>query len=162
MSRRFHVAAIAGLMTLVLAGVSAYAQGPAFGEFRGRGPGAGAGPGFDLPLRQLDLTEAQQEQVGQLAQQHRPQMRGLIDQVRKAQEVRRQAIQTLPVDEGRIRAAMQELAAAEAELAVQQARLQSEIFALLTAEQQQRLQQLRAEREARLRQRRGQGSGIRR
>lgn len=152
MSRLFHLAAIAAVITVVLAGISAYAQGPGFGGFRGHGPGGGRGVG--LPLRELDLTEAQQEQVRQLTRQHREQTRTFMDQLRKAQEAQRQAIETLPVDEGRIRAAAQELARAQADLAVQHARLRSEIYALLTPDQQQRLQQLRAQREARFEQRR--------
>lgn len=139
---------------VLLASGSAFAQAPGFGGFRGRGPGAGIGPRAGLPLGQLDLTDTQREQVRQLTRQHREQTRPFMDQLRKAQDAQRQAIETLPLDEGRIRAAAQELARAQADLAVQHARLRSEIYALLTPDQQQRLQQLRAQRQARFDQRR--------
>jgi periplasmic protein CpxP/Spy len=134
---------------LIIGGAIAHAQGPQAG-FRGRGPGFG-GPG--LMLRGLDLTEAQREQVQQLSQQNREQLRGLMDRMRAAQEARRQAVETVPFNESEVRAAMETLAAIEADLAVAQARLQNDIHALLTPEQQQRLQQLRADRQARAKQR---------
>jgi Spy/CpxP family protein refolding chaperone len=51
---------------------------------------------------------------------------------------------------------MRDLAELQADLAVAEARLQSDIYALLTAEQQQRLQQMRADRAARAKQREAQ------
>jgi len=50
---------------------------------------------------------------------------------------------------------MQDLAAVEADLAVEQARLHSELFAILTAEQQAQAQKLRVDREARVKERQG-------
>lgn len=135
---------------LVTGGALAYAQAPQPGV-RGRGPGFGpGGPQAGLALRGLDLTEAQQEQVRQLSQQNREQMRGLMDRMRAAQEARRQAVEAVPFNESQVRAAMKDLAEIEADLAVAQARLQNDIYALLTAEQQQRLQKMRADREARV------------
>lgn len=149
------VPAAALTIALVAGGTSLFAQGPGFGGFRGRGPGAAlGGPGVGLPLGQLELTDAQRQQIRQLVQQRRNEMRPLVEHLRTAAEARRQAVTAIPVDEARIRAATQELAQVQADVAVQQARLQSEIVALLTPEQQQRAQQLRAEREARLQQRR--------
>jgi Spy/CpxP family protein refolding chaperone len=102
-----------------------------------------------LPLRQLELTEAQRLQIRQLAERHRLETRPLRERLRDAADARRQAMRAVPVDEGRIRAAVEDLARVQADVAVQQARLQSEIVALLTPEQQQRLQQLRANRQPR-------------
>lgn len=136
---------------LIIGGAIVHAQGPPAG-FRGRGPGFG-GPGSGLMLRGLDLTEAQREQVQQLSRQNREQLRGLMDRLRAAQEARRQAVEAVPFNEPQIRAAMKELAETETDLAVAQARLQNDIHALLTAEQQQRLQELRADRQARAKQR---------
>jgi Spy/CpxP family protein refolding chaperone len=104
-------------------------------------------------LRGLDLTDAQQEQVRQLSQQSREQMRALMERMRTAQEARRQAVEAIPFNESQVRAAMRDLAEIEADLAVAQARLQNDIYALLTAEQQQRLQKMRADREARAKER---------
>lgn len=155
MTRAFRYVILAALVLLV-AGAAVRAQGP--GGFRGRGPGGpggpgGAGPG--LPLAALNLTEAQREQARNIAQQHQQQTRTLRERLRTAQAAREQAIEATPVDEGRIRDAMQDLAAVEADLAVEQARLRSELFAILTAEQQAQAQKLRTEREARMKERQG-------
>lgn len=138
---------------LVTVGAVAYAQGPGPGGFRGRGPAFGPLPGVGLAIRGLDLTEAQREQIRQLTQQSREQMRGLVDRVRAAQDARRQAVEAIPFNESQIRSAMEALVEVEADLAVARARLQSDIYALLTADQQQRVQQMRAERDARAKQR---------
>lgn len=156
MKHSFRIVAAASLAAVVSVG-AAYAQGPAVGGVRGRGPG---GPGgVMLPLGQLELTDAQRQQIRQMAGQHRDAMRPLVERMRTAADARRQAMAALPVDEGRIRAATEQLAQAQADLAVQQARLRSDIFALLTPEQQARAQQLGAERQAH--RKRGQGTGVR-
>lgn len=139
---------------LIGGGLAIFAQGPDADGRRGGLPGArGQGPMAMLPLRQLGLSDAQQQQVRQLMQQYREQTRTLADQVRAAEDARRTAVETVPVDEGRIRAAMQQLLDRQTELAIRRARLQSDIRALLTSEQQQQLEKLRAEREARFKQR---------
>ena len=108
-----------------------------------------------LGLRALDLTEAQREQVRQLTQQFREQTKPLIARVETAQESRRQALEAIPFNEQQIRSAAQALAEAEADLAVQRGRFQSDVYALLTPEQQARLQKIRADRDARIKQRMG-------
>lgn len=154
MVRRFRILGVSALAAALVSGALAYAQGPAPGGPHGRGLGIGpGGPGSGLALRALDLTDAQQEQVRQLTQQNREQLRALMDRMRAAQDARRQAVEAIPFNESQVRSAMKELAEVEADLAVAQARLQADIYALLSAEQQQRLQTLRAEREARAKQR---------
>ena len=139
---------------LVIGGALAHAQTPQGGGPRGRGPGVGLrGPGAGLALRALDLTEAQREQIRQLTQQNREQLRGLTDRMRAAQDARRRAVEAVPFNESQVRAAMQDLAQVEADFAVAEARLQSDVYALLTSDQQQRLQKMRAERQARLNER---------
>ena len=152
MVRHLHIYALSTFVTLVaLAGVALAAQDPGPGGPRGRGPG---GPQAGLALRGLDLTDAQREQVQQLTQQHREQTRALFERARAARQVQRQAMDAVPFNEQQIRAAMQAVAEAETEVAVQQARLQSDIHALLTPAQQQEAQKMRADREARMKERR--------
>jgi protein CpxP len=146
MGRRIHLLVLTLVVALLAGGALTYAQdrgpiGPG-----GRGPG---GPGAGLALRGLDLTDAQREQVRQLTQQNREQMRAVMDRMRAAQDARRQAVEAIPFNESQVRSAMKELAEVEADLAVAQARLQADIYALLSADQQQQLQKLRAERETR-------------
>jgi periplasmic protein CpxP/Spy len=140
------LAAAALVASVVVGGVVVSAQRPGVGAGRG---GLQAG----LALRALDLTEAQREQVRQLAQQHREQTRPLLERARTAEQARRQAVEAIPFNESEIRTASQALAEIEADLAVQQARLQADIYALLTPDQQGQLQKMRVAREARLKQR---------
>ena len=100
------------------------------------------------------MSEAQQDQIKQLMQQHREQNQNVGEQLRTAIEAQRKAVETLPVDEWLIRSTTQALVEAQTEMAIQQARLQSEIFALLTPAQQDRARTLQAEREARVQQQR--------
>ncbi len=152
MKRSLRYVILAALVLLV-AGVAARAQGP--GGFRGRGPGGPGGLGPGLPLAALNLTEAQREQARAITAQHQQQTRTLRERLRTAHAAREAAVEATPVDEGRIRDAMQDLAAVEADLAVEQARLRSELFAILTAEQQAEAQKVKAEREARMKERQG-------
>lgn len=155
MIRHFHIYALSTLVTLVaLAGVALAGQDSGPAGPRGRGPGFGpGGPQAGLALRALDLTDAQREQVRQLTEQHREQTRGLFERAQAARVAQRQAMDTVPFSEPQIRAATQAVAEAETELAVQQARLRSEIYALLTPEQQQRAEKMRADREAQMKER---------
>ena len=154
MVRYFRSLGVIALAALLAGGAVAYAQTAQGGGPRGRGFGVGPGGlGAGLSLRGLDLTEAQREQVRQLTQQSREQMRGLMDRVRTAQDARRKAVETVPFNESLVRAAMQDLAEVEADLAVAGARLRSDIYALLTPEQQQQVQKMRTDREARAKQR---------
>ena len=145
------IAVLAGL----LAGGIVFAQGPGPGRrgpggFGGPGPGPGGpgGPG-GLPLRALNLSDAQQDQIRQLSQQYRAQNQSVGEQLRTAMDAQRKAVDTIPVDEGLIRSTTQALVEAQTEMAIQQARLQGEIFALLTPDQQAQARKLQAERNQR-------------
>jgi len=149
---RFRSITVTAVLATVLAGGAALAQGPGPGGRQGRGPGAfGAGGG--LPLRALNLSEAQQDQVRTLTQQYRTQNRAAADRLRTAMDAQRNAVATMPVNEELIRSTTRDLAEAQAEVAIQQARLQTEIFGLLTPEQQAAAKKLQAERATRSQQR---------
>ena len=111
MVRRYRYVLAGVLVALIVAAGALYAQDGGVRRFRGPGPG---GPGIGVPLQALNLTEAQREQVRQVTEQHREQTRPLIERLRASQLARRQAIETMPVDEGRIRAAMQDAGASTA------------------------------------------------
>jgi Spy/CpxP family protein refolding chaperone len=102
---RFRSLGVAAALAGVLAGGAVFAQdGGASGPGRRGFGGPGFGRGAGLPLRDLNLTDAQRQQVRTLMQQH-------------------------------------------------QERLRSDIFALLTAEQQAKVNELEAQRAARRQQR---------
>ena len=157
---RFRALTLTAILAGLLAGGVAFAQGPGpgrrgpggFGGFRGPGPGGPGGPG-GLPLQALNLTDTQRDQIRQLTQQYRQQNQNVGEQLRTAMEAQRKAVETMPVDEGLIRSATQALVEAQTEMAIQQARLQSEIFALLTPDQQAEARKLQAERNQRVQQR---------
>jgi Spy/CpxP family protein refolding chaperone len=148
--KRFRSLTLTAVLAVVLAG-AAYAQGPGPG---GRGRGAdGFGRGGGLPLRALNLTDAQEQQIRTATQQNRQQNRALFERVRTAMEAQRKAASTIPVNEALIRSTTQELVDAQTDAAIQQARLQTEIFNMLTPEQQAEAKKLQAERETRQAQR---------
>ena len=148
--KRFRSFTLTAVLAVLLAG-AVYAQGPGPGG-RGRGPN-GFGPGMGLPLRALNLTDAQQQQIRTMTQQNREQNRAVFQRMRTAMEAQRKAVATIPVNEALIRSTTQDLAEAQTEVAIHQARLQTEIYGLLTPEQQAEAKKLQAERQNRQQQR---------
>jgi protein CpxP len=148
--KRFRSLTLTAVLAVLLAG-AVYAQGPGPGG-RGRGPN-GFGPGPGLPLRALNLTDAQQQQIRTMTQQNREQNRAVFQRMRTAMEAQQKAVATIPLNEALIRSTTQDLAEAQTEVAIQQARLQTEIFGLLTPEQQAEAKKLQTERATRQQQR---------
>jgi periplasmic protein CpxP/Spy len=148
---RFHSLATGVAAVALLATSVAFAQGPRGGGRFG-GPG-GPGP-LGLKLRALNLTDAQREQVREIRERSREQMRAALQRLSEASDKQRQAIETLPVNETLITSATQDMTQAQVEVAIQQARLNADVWSVLTPEQQAQATKLRAERKARLEQRR--------
>jgi Spy/CpxP family protein refolding chaperone len=167
MTTRFRSFTVMAILTAVLAAGALYAQGPGPGRrgpggFGGPGAFGRGGPGAGLPLRQLGLNETQQQQIRDVTEQYRERNRAAVEQLQAAMDAQREAVETMPVNEGLIRSTTQALVEAQTELAIQQARMQSEIFTLLTADQQEQARTLLADRRARmeeLRERRQQRNG---
>ena len=140
-------------MVALLATSVAFAQGPGGGRpFGGRGGRAPLGPGF--LLNHLNLTDAQREQVREIRERYREQTQQVVQRLNTVAEKQRQAIETLPVNEGLITSATQDMTEARVDMAIQEARLNAEIWSVLTPEQQAQATKLRAERKTRLEQRR--------
>jgi periplasmic protein CpxP/Spy len=129
----------------LLAGSLVYAQGPR----PGRQGGPGRGPIAGLPLRQLQLSDAQQEQVRQIRSRHEAQMRDAMTKLESARHAQQKAVQTVPADEAQITSLTQDMVQAEVDVAIQASRLNSEIWTVLTPDQQAQLKKLRDERQAR-------------
>ncbi len=156
---------IAAILAVVLmagftAGVIADDQ-PAAGGRRphaGPGPGGPGGPGgrggpggIGFPgLGALDLTDAQREQVRTITQAHRDEMRQIAERVQQAQRAIDEAANGATVDEAGIRARSTELAAALADGAILRGRVHAQIIAVLTPEQQQKLQEQRTQMQERM------------
>jgi Spy/CpxP family protein refolding chaperone len=151
---RFRSVAAGVALVALLATSVAFAQGPRGGGFGGRG-GRGFGPGGPgLALNELSLTEAQQEQVREIRGRYREQAQALSRRLADLTAKQRQAIETLPVNETLITSATQDLTLAQVEVAIQEARINADIWSVLTPEQQAKATKLRAERRAQMEQRR--------
>ena len=146
--------AVAGAVSLGLVAslsVPVLAQGPD-GRGKGRrGPGIGrmAHGVQGLPLRQLELTDAQREQVRGIVSARSADFKSIADRLRVAREAQHAAVTRVPVDESEVRARVSETAAIEADAAVLRARVHEQIYQVLTPEQQQKAKTLQAERQKR-------------
>jgi Spy/CpxP family protein refolding chaperone len=149
---RYRSLTACALVAGLLAGGAAFAQAQGAPDgFRGRGPRAGGPGGFGGPglaLRELNLTDAQQEQIRSIREQHRDEVVQAETQVRGAMEAQRRAVETIPVDEGLIRSTTERLAEAQTSAAIARARVFSETWAVLTPAQQSQAKKLEAQREA--------------
>ena len=151
---RFRSLAWGVALVALLATSVAYAQEPPGGGFGGRG-GRGFGPGGPgLVLNELNLTDAQREQVREIRGRYREQIQTLSRRLGDLTAKQRQAIETVPVNETLITSATQDMTQAEVELAIQEARINADIWSVLTPEQQAKATKLRAERKAQMEQRR--------
>ena len=152
MSRIRWVAAT--LVVALLAGGVAMAQGPRFGGPGGRGGPGGGAFGMGLPLRELQLTDAQQQQVRDIRSRHETQVRELTSRLEAARAAQRKAVEAIPANEAQITALTQDLVQAEVDVAIQASRLNTEVWSVLTPEQQAKAKELRAQRDARQSERR--------
>ena len=162
MKQRGFIAAIAAaaLITGAAVTVASGHQGPQQGQTEGRrGPGGPGGRmggpggpgGFGLPgLRELDLTDAQKEQIKTIQQSHRAEVQQIGERTRTAQRAIDEAAGGASVNEAAIRSQSTALAAAIADGAILRAKVNAEIFNVLTAKQQQKLNEFRAQRQERM------------
>jgi periplasmic protein CpxP/Spy len=145
-TKRITVPLILGLAAVLAAGTAM--AGPRGGRYGGPGKGSGMGPGPCGPagvmLSRLDLTEAQTSRIEELRQEHAPKMEPLRDEMIRARRALRDATLVSPLDEAAVAAAAQELGRAQAAMAVERAKCQAEVRAVLTPEQIQQLDEARA------------------
>jgi len=105
-----------------------------------------------LPMmaRELNLTDAQKDQIKAIGESHREEWKALSDRGRSAHEALQQAVMSDTVNEALIRQKSAEVAAVEADLAVARARANAEVFRILTPEQKtQALEQTKQRRPGR-------------
>jgi protein CpxP len=110
----------------------------------------GMGRGLEgLPLRGLDLTDAQREQVRGIMTARQADFKAIGERLRTAHDAQRQAVTRVPVDENEIRARVSEASAVEADFAILRARIHEQVYQVLTPEQQAKAKTLAAERQKR-------------
>jgi protein CpxP len=176
MTTRFKTTLAAGIAVLTLAAGAPMLlaqdqprqrMGPGFGGPPLGGPGGGpgmrrpGGPGGPMGLgpgfRELDLTDDQKAQMKTIAESHRDEFRAAGEKARAAHEGMQALLESDSINEGAIRAKSQEIAAAEADVMILNAKVRQESLQVLTSEQQAKLKELRTAREAQMRQRRPRG-----
>jgi protein CpxP len=154
MSRFRQLTAGVAVVGLFATGI-AFAQGPRGGP-GGRSRGDGFGPGgLGIPLRQLNLTEAQRTQLEQVREQHRGDLQSAMRKLAAARQAQQTAIESIPADEAKITSLTQDLTQAEVDVAIQTARLNTAMWGVLTEAQRAEVTKLRAERQAKTGERRG-------
>jgi len=145
---------------VVAAGVVALMSGGAVALFAQGAPGRGAGPfgpggqarrGFDagFALGQLNLSDAQKQQLRDIMQRNRQQSQPTMQRLEQAIAAERAAINQVPVNEAAVRQAAAALASVQADVAVNQARLHADVWNILTPDQQAKAKELEAQAQTR-------------
>jgi Spy/CpxP family protein refolding chaperone len=130
-----------------LATVAAREQGPGRpgGMIGRRGPGGPDGP-VALPLQGLGLTETQREQVRTAVDAHKGEFDAIRTRMQTARTALQEAVTADSFNEATVRQKSVDVAAVEADAAVLRAVAHSEVWALLTPEQQKKAGELKAQR----------------
>lgn len=123
---------------VILAVAAALAQGM---HHRGRG-------GFEHMLGfysdYLDLTSAQQDQVKAIWAKQKPALQPLMEQMKQFHTQMNQLAESGPFDEAKVRGLATQQSQTMVELAVQHARIKSEMIQVLNADQKAKLAKLEA------------------
>jgi periplasmic protein CpxP/Spy len=98
---------------------------------------------------ELQLTDAQREQIRTIAQTHRDEWQTLADRGRAAHQALMAAVAADEINESAIRAKSAEMAAVEADAAVARAHARAEVLQILTADQKSTLKDLQTKRATR-------------
>ena len=143
-------AAFAGAQTADPAqGGGTGAAGPTRAGRGGRGAGMRPAPNGlfgGLMLEQLNLTDAQKDQVKGIVDAHRADVQALMERLGTARRNLESAISADVADEGAIRARAGDVASVDADMAVMRARIRGQVFQILTPDQQTALKNLEARR----------------
>lgn len=155
MTRTWKIVSGATLGLALIAGsgaaiVAAREQGPGGpmgpGRMGRRGPGGPGGPGGIVPgLRALNLSDTQREQVKAVMDGHKAEFDAQFQKAAAARTALHDAVTAETFDEGGVRQKSADLAQVEADGAVLRAKVHSEVWALLTPDQQQKARDLRAQ-----------------
>jgi Spy/CpxP family protein refolding chaperone len=109
------------------------------------------GPMMDFPFRELDLTDAQHTQIKEVMQKESSTMKPLMQQLHTMQ----QQLKTYSegtYDEAKVQALVTQQSQTLVQLKVQETRIHNEVYQLLTTDQQAKMKEIEATREARMQQ----------
>ena len=107
--------------------------------FMGCGPGTGLNPAI---LDDLDLDQTQQGKVRDIFKNNRQDFQNAMKIVFSARLALEQAVAANPADDAAVRTRSNELGTAETELTSLEAKVRTQIVALLTPDQKQKLDQI--------------------
>jgi len=116
------------------AGAAPFGDGPKWGHGEGR---EGNGERFLARMaKDLDLSGEQQEKIKVIMEEHRAKVAPLRQKLDDSREKLREASRAGAFDEAAVRSLAADQASVKTELTVERARMQSQVHALLTPEQQ--------------------------
>ena len=153
-TRRLAIAAALCSLSLVPAmaqtdNAGAGRQGPP----EGRGQVVAAPGDGSLALerlgRELAFTDAQKTQIQALLIAQRTALKPALDSLRQARTALDAAVTHIPKDDGLVQAHVNELSTLETQIVLARAQTEAQIYQLLTADQQQKVQQWLTERNER-------------
>ncbi|MBT1073463.1 Spy/CpxP family protein refolding chaperone [Pelotalea chapellei] len=107
--------------------------------------------------KELQLSPQQKQQIKEIFDRNKPAAEPLFKQMKTERLALRSLVQADTIDEAAIRAQSAKVAAIQADLAVQRARVHQEIRAILTPEQIAKAKELQAQRDKRMENRAHQG-----
>jgi Spy/CpxP family protein refolding chaperone len=100
--------------------------------------------------RELQLTDAQRDQIKAIALTHRDEWKALADRLRTSHDALAAAVTGDTIDETLIRAKSADVASVEADVAVARAHAHAEFAQILTPEQKAKLKELQAQMKSRM------------
>src|ERR1700722_571780 len=109
------------------------------------------GPMMGFPFKQLNLTDAQKSKVKEVMQKEHSTMKPLMQQMHQMdQQIKQYSEGTF--DEAKVQALVTQQSQNLVQVKVEQARVHNELYQLLTPEQQTKMKEIEANREARMQQ----------
>lgn len=158
LKRHFPTAAAALAGTALLA-TALHAQDPAASPSPDEATGGrphhggwhhGHGGGMRRIREALGLTDTQVQQIRDIFKANRAQVQPLVQSLMTEKRTERALIQAATVDEPAIRAQAAKVAAVEADLAVEHARIANQVRGVLTADQIQKVQDFQSRMDGRI------------
>jgi len=120
-------------------------------EYGMEGHGGMYGHRMGFFAKALNLTDDQKAQMKTIMQKEHPTMKPLFQQQRQIDQQLRQYVEG-PYDEVKVRALAAQKSQIETELTVAQTRIHSQMYQLLTTDQQSKLKEMEANHQARMQQ----------
>jgi Spy/CpxP family protein refolding chaperone len=145
-TKYFKIAAV----VLALAVMAAIAVSQTVRRAHMRGDGMFGGPMLGYYVHKLDLTDAQQAQVKAIVAKEKPALQPLMLQMAQGHSQLRDLVMSSSFDEAKVRELASQQTPVLTELAVQYARIGSEMMQVLTPEQKTKLTALISQHEQRM------------